>query len=231
MLFSAILTMIRGGSVDLGSVIAQILSTLFIIVFILPLHECAHGWMAVKLGDMTPKYDKRITLNPLASIDPMGALCLLLFGYGWAKPVQVNPRNFRNPKTGMAIVALAGPLSNIIAALIGSIIFVPVALFGGNGIFIGFILTFLSSYIVINISLAAFNLIPLPPLDGSRIVAAFLSDRAMYAYYKYQNIIVMVFFFAMMSGALSTPLNIVEGFIQNVIFFIAKLPYMLLGII
>lgn len=223
--------MIRGGSVDIGSVIAQILSTLFIIVCILPLHECAHGWMAVKLGDMTPKYDKRITLNPLASIDPMGALCLLLFGYGWAKPVQVNPRNFKNPKAGMAIVALAGPLSNIIAALVGAMIFVPLAIFGGNNILVNFALAFLSSYIVINISLATFNLIPLPPLDGSRIVAAFLSDRAMYMYYKYQNIIVMVFFFAMMSGALSTPLNIVEGFIQNIVLFIAKLPYTLLGII
>lgn len=231
MLFSAILTMIRGGSVDLGAVIAQILSTLFIIICILPLHECAHGWMAVKLGDMTPKYDRRITLNPLASIDPMGALCLLLFGYGWAKPVQVNPRNFKNPKVGMAIVALAGPLSNILAALVGAMVFVPVALFGRDTLFTSFVLTFLSSYIVVNISLAAFNLIPLPPLDGSRIVAAFLSDRAMYAYYKYQNIIVMVFFLAMMSGALSTPLGIVEGFIQNVIFFIAKLPYVLLGII
>jgi len=231
MLFNAILTMFRGGGIDLGYIIAQILSVLFIIVFILPLHECAHGWMAVKLGDMTPKYDKRITLNPLVSIDPMGALCLLLFGYGWAKPVMVNPRNFKNPKVGMALVALAGPVSNILAALVGAIIFVPVVLFAPDNLFVSFILTFLTSYILVNISLAVFNLIPLPPLDGSRIVAAFLSDRAMMMYYKYQNIIVMVFFLAMMSGALSGPLNVVENFVQSIIFFIAKLPYTLLGIL
>ena len=161
----------------------------------------------------------------------MGALCLLRFGYGWAKPVMVNPRNFQNPKVGMALVALAGPVSNILAALIGAIIFVPVVLFAPVNLFVSFVVSFLSSYIVVNISLAVFNLIPLPPLDGSRVVAAFLSDRAMEMYYRCQRIIVMVFFFAMMSGALSAPLNTVENFLQSIVLWIAKLPYTLLGII
>lgn len=231
MLFSSILTLINGGHVDFTSVVAQILSVLFVIFCILPLHEFAHGFVAVKLGDMTPKYDKRLTLNPLASIDPMGALALLLFGFGWAKPVQVNSRNFKNPKVGMAIVAVAGPLANIIAAFVGACIFVPVVLFAPMNAFTAFVQSFLGSYITINIALAVFNLIPIPPFDGSRIVAAFLSDKAMWNYYRYQNVIVMVFFLLMLTGVLSAPMNMVENFFLNLVLEIAQLPYRLLGIV
>ena len=129
MIFSAIRQIISGGSVDFTSLVAQVLSVLFVIICILPLHEFAHGFIAVKLGDNTPKWDKRLTLNPIASLDPIGALALLLFGFGWAKPVQVNPRNFKNPKTGMAIVALAGPLSNLLAAFLGMCILMPILIF------------------------------------------------------------------------------------------------------
>lgn len=231
MLFNAIRSLINGGSVDFTSILAQIISVLFIIVFILPLHEAAHGWMAVKLGDDTPKWDKRLTLNPLVSIDPIGALALLLFGFGWAKPVQVNARNFKNPKSGMAIVALAGPVSNLLASLVGALILVPVLIFAPVNAFTSFIGTFLSSYIIVNITLAVFNLIPIPPLDGSRIVGAFLSDRAMYNYYRYQNIIFMIFFVVMFSGILSRPLGYAQSFFYNIIISIAKLPYQLFGVI
>lgn len=216
---------------DFSMVVAQILSVLFIVIFILPLHECAHGLIAVKLGDSTPKYDKRLTLNPLASIDPLGALALLLFGYGWAKPVQVNPRNFRNPKRDMAIVALAGPVSNLLAALVGALIFMPVSLYMPDNVVRDFLRAFLSSYVGVNVSLAVFNLIPIPPLDGSRIVSAFLSDRAMYSYYRYQNFLMMGFFLLVMSGMLSMPLGIAQNFFLNIIQTIAQFPFQLFGAI
>ncbi len=228
MLIDSIITLVRGGNVDLQFVIAQILSVLFIIALILPLHEFAHGFIAVKLGDPTPKYDKRLTLNPLASIDPVGSLALLLFGFGWAKPVQVNARNFKSPKRDMAFVAIAGPISNLLAALVGE--FIRISLIVLNVIDTShFVSDFISSYVLINISLAVFNLIPIPPLDGSRVVSAFLSDRAMYTYYKYQNIIFMIFFVTMFSGLLSTPLIMARNFFYNIIFNIAAFPWQAMG--
>ncbi len=234
MLFSAIRTMLSGGHVDLTAIVAQIISVLFVAIVILPLHECAHGLIAVKLGDNTPKWDKRLTLNPLASLDPMGALWLLLFGIGWAKPVQVNPRNFKNPKRDMALVALAGPVANLLAALIGAVIFVPYVIFilsNHANVITYFFYYFLSSYITVNVSLAVFNFIPIPPLDGSRIVAAFLSDKAMYTYYRYQNIVVMIFFVILLSGSLNAPLSIAENYLCNAILWIAERPYVLFGLI
>ena len=122
MLFQVINSMSRGETVSVWQIVMQILAVLFIIFCVLPLHECAHGWMAHKLGDDTAKFSGRLTMNPLVSIDPVGALSILLFGFGWAKPVPVNPRNFKNPKAGMAVTALAGPVSNILAALVGAIL-------------------------------------------------------------------------------------------------------------
>ncbi len=234
MLFSAIRTMLSGGHVDLTAIVAQIISVLFVAIVILPLHECAHGLIAVKLGDNTPKWDKRLTLNPLASLDPMGALWLLLFGIGWAKPVQVNPRNFKNPKRDMALVALAGPVANLLAALIGAVILVPYVIFilsNYANVITYFFYYFLSSYITVNVSLAVFNFIPIPPLDGSRIVAAFLSDKAMYTYYRYQNIVVMIFFVILLSGSLNVPLSIAENYLCNAMLWIAERPYVLFGLI
>ena len=231
MILSAIRQILSGGNVDLSSLIAQLLSVLFVIICILPLHEFAHGFIAVKLGDNTPKWDKRLTLNPLASLDPMGALALLLFGFGWAKPVQVNPRNFKNPKRGMAIVALAGPLANLLAAFVGVCILVPVLLYAPYNDFVLFIITFLNYYVLVNIGLAVFNLIPIPPLDGSKILMAFLSDRMLNFYYQYQQIITTVLFVILFTGVLSEPMNYVESFIYNGMFDIVLLPFRLLGAI
>lgn len=194
MIFSVFRSLLSGQPVDVAAVIAQLLSILFIIFFILPFHEFAHAWTATKLGDSTPKWDGRLTLNPLVSIDPMGALALLLFGFGWARPVQVDARNFKNPKRGMAVTALAGPVANLIAALAGALILqglialAPSVLSGTVGVFFVNLLWY---YVVVNVSLAVFNLLPVPPLDGSRLVGAFLSDRALYTYYRYQRFFIM----------------------------------------
>ena len=132
MLFNSIMTLLRGGAVDPLSVIIQILATLVIVFLALPLHELAHGWVAYKLGDPTAKYEGRLTLNPLASIDPMGAMFLLLFGIGWAKPVPIDSRYFKNPRSGVALTSLAGPAANLVMALL-TMILAKVALFAGAG--------------------------------------------------------------------------------------------------
>ncbi len=230
MLIDSIRTIFSGGNIDINIVIAQVLSVLFIIFLVLPLHEFAHGIIAYKMGDPTPKYDKRLTLNPLASIDPLGSLAMLLFGFGWAKPVQVNPRNFKNPKRDMAIVAIAGPLSNFLAALVGAFAFVALVLFTNKSDF-ELIKLFVQYYIIINLTLTVFNLIPIPPLDGSRVVAAFLSDRAAYSYYRYQNYFYMIFFVLMFSGVLSVPISIARNFLYDIIITIAQFPFELAGVI
>lgn len=231
MLFSVLRTLFSGGHVDFWQVLAQVLSVLFIIFCILPLHEFAHGWMANKLGDPTAKLEGRLTMNPLASVDPMGALALLLFGFGWAKPVPVDSRYFKKPKRDVAITALAGPVSNLLAALVGALIVVALSAFAPYHAVTQFLFNMFYYYVVVNISLAVFNLIPVPPLDGSRIIGAFLSDRALYTYYRYQNIFVMVLFVLMLSGAFSGPLYTVQSFFANAIFTVAKLPFWLFGVL
>lgn len=147
----------------------------------LTIHEYAHARVAVWLGDSTPRYMGRLTLNPLAHLDPIGLVMLWLFRFGWAKPVPINPFNFKDSKQGMMLVALAGPLSNILTATL-------VALFVGffiklnllSGIWMK-VLWLTYSY---NIIFAIFNLIPLPPLDGAKIVASFLPGKHAYTYEK-----------------------------------------------
>lgn len=231
MLFDVLRNVLSGQQVSISTVAAQVLSVLFVIFCILPLHEFAHGFVANKLGDPTAKLEGRLTMNPLASVDTMGALALLLFGFGWAKPVPVDSRYFKKPKRDVALTALAGPISNLLAALVGAIIYVAVVLFAPYNAVQGFFVSMLSFYVTVNISLAVFNLIPIPPLDGSRIIGAFLSDKALYTYYRYQNIFVMVLFFLMLTGAMSGPLYSVQSFFANIIMTIAKLPFKLFGVL
>ncbi len=159
---------------------------LFCVVISLTAHEFAHGFMAGKLGDPTAGYQGRLTLNPLAHIDPIGFLMMLLFGFGWAKPVPVNPRLMKKPKRDMALTSLAGPVTNICLALLGGIAVGAMAQFGHSPMDLFFEVYYseiapvsvvsytLYIFSLLNIGLALFNLIPLPPLDGSNILVALL---------------------------------------------------------
>lgn len=223
-------------------IVAQILATLVVIFLILPFHEWAHAFTASCLGDKGIKQRGRLSLNPLSHIDPAGALMLLLVGFGWAKPVPIDPRNFKHPKLGMAITAFMGPFANIVAALFGLLVYnllvvvAPGALFSDGGSVVRDGLTyiqrdptvlfyFLSFYCSVNISLAVFNLIPIPPLDGSKVLFLFLPDSAVNFFYRYQNIFFIILFALMWGGALNGVLNFCTDWLARGLEWLAALPF------
>ena len=189
-------------------VFGSILASLILIFLVSPVHELSHAAAALALGDKTPRWQGRITLNPLAHIDYIGSLMILLFGFGWAKPVEVNMRNFKNPKAGMAVTALAGPLSNFIIAFVAALFYAPVydaciSLLPTSEMLAEILYYFFNYFILINISIGIFNLIPIPPLDGSRILSSILPDKYYYQlmrYEQYSFIIFIVAFYALGVG-------------------------------
>ena len=217
------------GKLDFYSALAEVFAILLIIFIILPFHEWAHAYTAYKLGDTSIQYRGRLTLNPLAHVDPFGALALLLFGFGWAKPVPVDARNFKKPKLYMGIVALMGPVANIVAAIAGGLIFQAIAtfapsFFAGQG-FGYYVYLFLSYYVSINVSLAVFNLLPIPPLDGSKILFIFLPDKAVMWFYKYQQIISIILIAMLWLGVLSIPLSFLSGYVLKFVNWLTALPF------
>lgn len=197
---------------------------IIIIFMILPIHECAHAWMAKKQGDDTALYSGRLTLNPIAHIDPIGAILLLFTGFGWAKPVPINPLRFKKSRKGIALTALAGPVSNLIVAFIGFValkllMITPVfenaleALYSdGNNMF--YIFHILYYFVTINIGLAVFNLIPIPPLDGSKILSYFTPAKFDRWIMQNRQIVSIIFIVLIFSKALSIPL----GFLSEAVF-------------
>lgn len=180
------------GSLSMGQKLTYILILAFCVLFSLSVHEFSHGLAAYAVGDKTAKYSGRLSLNPLAHLDPFGAICLFLFGFGWAKPVPVNPWNFKNKKGGMILTALAGPFSNFLLAFIAMVIY---TLLGGlrfSSASFGFTLASvfyeLAYYmIMINLGLGLFNLIPIPPLDGSKVLTAILPERTYFKLMDYER--------------------------------------------
>lgn len=156
-------------------------------LFAIILHEIAHGLVSTWLGDPTPKRQGRLSLNPLKHLDPIGTLCLIFFHVGWAKPVVVNPDYYKNKKRGMALVALAGPLMNFLLAIFSIIIMAIFVKVNAYSNVLLIIYNFLLYFSVINLGLGLFNLIPIPPLDGSRILGAFLKDDTYEQYMKYER--------------------------------------------
>ncbi len=177
-----------------------------------PVHEFAHAWTADKLGDRTARYQGRLTLDPRAHIDIWGAIVMVLVGFGWAKPVPVNPNNFKNPKVGMAVTSLAGPVSNLIMAYFAMIIYKILYYIIGATAFT----TVFLYVVVLNVGLAVFNLIPIPPLDGSRIATLFMNQKTYFKIMQYERYIFLVLVVVVYSGLLDTPLNFCRSAVINV---------------
>ena len=195
MLFS----ILEGG--NLQDIIISLLLTLPMMMLALSAHEAAHGWMAYKCGDNTAYLMGRLTLNPLKHLDPIGFLAMMVFGYGWANPVPINTRNFRNPRKGMALSGAAGPAANLILGIICSALFgVLLPLYSyliyttTNTFLINCVywLAIMFNYgALINFVFMTFNLIPVPPFDGSRVAFIFLPDRIYFGIMKYERQIML----------------------------------------
>lgn len=196
----------QGLSVD---TIMSFLTRAIVLFTAMPVHECAHGYIAGKLGDNTARERGRLTLNPLAHIDPIGTLLMFVSGFGWARPVPVDPRNFKHPRRDMALTALAGPVSNMIMALVLLII---------AKLLVGFmpgmressvaasLVDVIVTMLYINLYLAVFNLLPVPPLDGSKIIGIVFPDKIYFGIMRYERYISLALFALLFTGVLSTPL-------------------------
>ncbi len=175
----------------------------------MPVHECAHGLVADRLGDDTPRSQGRLTLNPLAHLDLAGSILLFLTGFGWAKPVMVDTRNFKRPRRDMALTSLAGPVSNVLIALLVLIVYKLLMGFlpplRTSEALVSFS-SILGSMIFINISLAVFNFLPVPPLDGSKIFGAILPEKLYWGMLRYQRQISIAMMILLVLGVLRFPI-------------------------
>jgi Zn-dependent protease len=171
------------------------------------LHELSHGYVAYKLGDNTAKSRGRLTLNPIKHLDPMGLLMMVVFHVGWAKPVPVNMYNFKNPKRGMAVTALAGPVSNLIIAIVFMFLYGALYIPLGFSSVGSYLLQMIQLTAVISLGLGIFNLIPIPPLDGSKVLFSLMSDESYYKLMKYERYGSIIMLILVATGILGKPLS------------------------
>ena len=195
----------------------------------IPFHECGHALAAWLLGDDTAKRQGRLSLNPFAHFDLLGTLCMVFAGVGWAKPVSTDPRNFKNPKWGMALTALAGPVANLLLAYLAMVAWK--LLYYWAPITEGTVLVarFFQYLVYMDVGLAVFNLIPVPPLDGSRILLAVLPQRVYFGVMKYERVILIIVLAAVWGGFLDGPLSVLNDLVWNLLdlgtFYIDRIAY------
>ncbi len=204
------------------NIISYLFSVAIVLLLVMPLHEYAHGLVATKLGDPTPRWQGRLTLNPKAHLDYLGIISMIFVGFGAARPVSVDSRYFNHPKRDMALVAFAGPLSNIIFGFLACFLFVSAVyipeLIGWNPTgYVDIVMTIIELILYhiarLNINLAIFNLVPIPPLDGSKILFAFLPDRIYWKLMRYERyfyfaLLFLIFFSSSFSSTLG---NMIYG--------------------
>ena len=206
------------------SYLTNILLSVFPALICITLHELSHGFVAYKLGDPTAKEAGRLTLNPIKHLDIMGILMMVIFHFGWAKPVPVNMYRFKNPKRGMAVTALAGPLANVVIAIV--FLFLYGALFQplkGEGIVLEMV--YMTAYL--SISFAIFNIIPISPLDGSKVLGAVLPARHYDTLMRYERYGMLILLALVATGVLGRPLSDVTQTAFNKLFIFAEWGYRL----
>ena len=210
--------------------IAELLMTALCVFFSLSVHEFAHGYAAYKMGDSTAKYMGRLNINPTSHLDPIGAICLFLFGFGWAKPVPINPNNFKRGKykSGMVITSLAGPCANLIIAFISLLLLriisvISISPYGMAFQLVRVTCTLLYILVSMNISLAVFNLIPIPPLDGSKILNAVLPARIYFKIMEYERYGFLILIILINTPIFSSLLSALVNGIYSLFYFIIGL--------
>lgn len=201
-----------------------------VLLISLTVHEFSHGYVAYKLGDPTAKSQGRLTLNPLKHLDPVGTIMMIIAKIGWARPVPINPNYFRDRKKGTMLVSIAGPLSNLLMAFIGVFLFEITYIIAYRNIvagdaFVLYLMNFLGLFFSVNINLAIFNLLPVPPLDGSKILSGVLPAEKYFHYMQYERIIGMVFLFIVIAfpTALSNVLSFFTKPIADSLIWFAEL--------
>ena len=222
---------------DYLNAIAFFMSCIVIIFLVSPFHELAHAWAANKLGDPTARYAGRLSMNPMRHIDWLGAALIMAVGWGWAKPVPVNTRFFNHPKRDMAITAIAGPISNLLMAFVALLLRNGVAAIAGSvavpqgfvAVLLGLLYLLFYYIALINVGLAVFNLIPIPPLDGSRLLTALLPNQLYYKIMAYERYVMMGLFALIFLGVLDGPLSLLRTGAMNGLEFLADLPFKLFG--
>ena len=204
----------------------EILIRIPVVLTALITHEIAHGYVAYRLGDPTARNFGRLSFNPLKHLDPIGTLCMIFFKFGWAKPVPINSRYFKKPRRDIALTALAGPVANFILGFIGVVVFVlsnllfPIGAADANFVFklktVWFI--FLEVWIYLNVYLGVFNMIPIPPLDGSRIFLTFLPPKYYFGIMKYERYIMIGLMVALYLGVLGGVISFIGDLIIELMF-------------
>ena len=216
--------LIRGGY-SMLEILAGVFASLFVVFCTLPFHEYAHALVATKLGDQTARLSGRLSLNPMRHIDPLGALMIVLVGFGYAKPVPVNPRNFKNPKVGMALTALAGPCANLLIAFVFFVLKYIILLVQTSNPIV-FALAFLFIFVILYIyNIVGGNLLPIPPLDGSRILQLIIPSKYYFKFLQYERYVVIVVFVLLLTGILSRPLGYLQSLLYNGLDFLVSLPF------